>query len=117
MDYQSIAKVILGTMEDAEWSLRDRLYAVLTGPILAVGPPWPEDPEAYRLLGVVDAKMRRIQAGLPADSKKVGGVIHMLDHMPDEEIDELAAAVLQFAERLAEPPGDLPRGPGGETVQ
>ena len=64
MDYHCIGDVILETMKNDEWALRDRLYGVLTGPIPGVGPPWPDDPEAYRLLGELDQMMRRLQTRL-----------------------------------------------------
>ena len=116
MDYQNIARLILETMQNDEWSLRDRLYGILTGPLLAIGPPWPEDPEAYRLLSEVDQKMRRIQAALPPDPTRGRGADHMLVNMSESEVDDLAAAILRFAERMAAVSDDLPRTPGGDPI-
>ncbi len=93
MDHRSIGDVILKTMRNDKWTLSDRLYGVLTGPIPAVGPPWPEDPEAYRLLGDLDQMMRRLQKGLPVDE--------MLSKMSDAELNVLAGAVVRVGERLA----------------
>ena len=96
MDRRRIGDVILETMRNDEWTLPDRLYGVLTGPILAVGPPWPDDPEEYRLLGELDQMMRRLQKGL-ADI----GVDEMLSEMSDAQLNDLAAAVVRVGERLA----------------
>ncbi len=101
MREREIAESILGNLRNDDRPLRDRLYAVLTGALLAVGPPWPEDPEACRLLGEVDQKMRRIQAALPYDPERGDGAGHMLDHMPDGEAKGLAAGIERFAERYA----------------
>ncbi len=94
----------MGTLRDDDRPLRDRLYAVLTGALLAVGPPWPEDTEAYRLLGEVDQLMRqalRALAKLPYDPERGDGAGNMLDHMSDGEAKGLAAAIENFAERYA----------------
>ena len=96
MEYRSIGDLILKTMRNDKWTLSDRLYGVLTGPILAVGPPWPEDPEAYRLLGDLDQMMRRLQKGLPDP-----GVDKMLSKMSDAKLNVLAGAVVRVGERLA----------------
>ena len=96
MDYHSIGDVILETMKNDEWLLPDRLYVVLTGPILKVGPPWPTDPETYRLLGDLDQMMRRLQKRLSNPN-----VDEMLSAMSDAEMKDLAAAVVRVGERLA----------------
>ncbi len=80
------AESILGNLRDDDRPLRDRLYTVLVGPILSVGPPWPEDPEAYRLLGEVDRLMRqalRALAKLPLDPVRGDSASNMLIHMSD----------------------------------
>ena len=72
MREREIAESIMGTLRDDDRPLRDRLYAVLTGALLAVGPPWPEDTEAYRLLGEVDQLMRQARAATPRPSRCTG---------------------------------------------
>ncbi len=83
MREQDIAQDILGTLRADNQPLRDRLYAVLTGALLAVGPPWPEDPEAYRLLNEVDRLMRQALRGLARlNPERGGGAGNMLLQAP-----------------------------------
>ena len=102
MREREIAEDILSALRNDDRPLRDRLYAVLTGPVLAVGPPWPEDPEAYRLLGEVDRLMRQALRDLARlNPERVDGAGNMLIHMSDDTASGLAAAIERFAERYA----------------
>ena len=102
MHEREIAQDILGTLRNDDRPLRDRLYTVLVGPILCVGPPWPEDLEAYRLLGEVDRKMRQALRGLARLNPERGaGAGNMLIHMSDDDASGLAGAIERFAERYA----------------
>ncbi len=102
MHEREIAESILGNLRDDDRALRDRLYAVLVGPILCVGPPWPEDLEAYRLLGEVDRLMRQALRGLARlNSERGAGAGNMLIHMSDDDARGLAAGIERFAERYA----------------
>ena len=104
MREREIAEDILSTLRDHERPLRDRLYTVLTGALLAVGPPWPGDPEAYRLLGEVDRLMRQALRRLARlNPERVDSAGNMLIHMSDDSAQGLAAAIERFAERLAVP--------------
>ncbi len=102
MHEHEIAEDILGNLRNDDRPLRDRLYAVLTGAILSVGPPWPGDPEAYRLLGEVDRLMRQALRGLARlNPERSAGAGNMLIHMSDDSAQGLAAAIERFAERFA----------------
>ncbi len=70
--------------------------------MLSVGPPWPEDPEAYRLLGEVDRKMRQALRALARLNPERGASAgNMLIHMSDDDARGLAASIERFAERYA----------------
>ena len=102
MHEREIADSILGTLRADDRPLRDRLYTVLVGPILCVGPPWPEDPEAYRLCGEVDQLMRQALRRLARlNPERVDSAGNMLIHMSDDSANGLAAAIEQFSERYA----------------
>ncbi len=97
-----IAESILDNLRNDDRPLRDRLYTVLTGALLAVGPPWPGDPEAYRLLGEVDRLMRQALRRLARLNPERGaGAGNMLIHMSDDDASGLSAAIERFAERYA----------------
>ena len=102
MHEREIAESVLGTLRADDRPLRDRLYAVLVGPILSVGPPWPGDPEAYRLCGEVDRLMRQaLRALARLNPERDASAGNMLDHMSDDSAQCLAAAIERFAERYA----------------
>ncbi len=91
--YSELARSILVAMANESWPLRERLHAVLTGPLLELGPPWPDDVPA---LVDLDRQLKELQEPLDSPS-----VTEMLTIATDQQLEDLADTVTRVAMELA----------------
>ena len=91
--YSELARSILVAMTNEGWPIWERLHAVLTCPLLELGPPWPK--EAPALLDL-ERQMKKLQEPLEAPN-----VAEMLTIATDQQLEDLADTVTRVAMELA----------------
>ena len=91
--HAEIVRAIAEIMANEDRFLRDRLYEVLAGPMLAIGPPWPDDTPA---LFELEAQLRELQRS--TGRTNIG---EMLKASTVEQLEDLAVSVGRIVEELA----------------
>ena len=91
--HAEIVRAIAEIMANEDRFLRDRLYDVLAGPMLAIGPPWPDDAPA---LIELERQLRELQRS--TGRTNIG---EMLKAITEEHLEDLAMSVGRVAVELA----------------
>ncbi len=97
MDHQTAGETLLSLMKNEEFTIKDRIHEACVGPMLTVA-TFDLTGEAYRLYEKLDRLMVKHQLPLEEPS-----ITYMLASMSEKAIENLAAAIIRFAEQLALP--------------